>query len=64
MKQPCARDCPYRSAVCSSTCEKWKEYVEERNARYEERLRKNDFESAKRFVIGRAEHMIWLKRRK
>lgn len=37
MKQPCARDCPDRKAGCAATCEKWKTYVEERNAGYEER---------------------------
>lgn len=64
MKQPCARDCPDRVAGCATTCEKWKAYVEERNAGYEERLRNNDFESAKRVVIDRAERRLWVNRKK
>ena len=40
MKQPCERDCPDRKAGCGATCEKWKAYVEERNAQYEERVKK------------------------
>ena len=64
MKQPCARDCPDRKAGCATTCEKWKSYVEERNAGYEERKYNNDFQSCKRVVIDRANHSLWLKRRK
>lgn len=44
MKQPCARDCPDRVAGCATTCEKWKAYVEERNAGYEERRKSREFD--------------------
>lgn len=39
LRQPCQKDCPDRRAKCSATCEKWLRYVEERNKRYEERLK-------------------------
>ena len=39
-QQPCKKDCPRRTAGCGATCKDWKEYVEERNAGYEERVKK------------------------
>ena len=39
---PCGRDCPDRKVGCASSCQRWKEYTEKRNARYAERLREND----------------------
>ena len=39
LKHPCAKDCPDRKAKCAVTCEKWAAYVEERNRRYEEKLK-------------------------
>lgn len=44
MKQPCARDCPDRSADCAVTCEKWKKYVVERNAEYKERQKQRELD--------------------
>ena len=35
--QPCKQDCPERKAHCSATCEKWAEYVKERDADYAKR---------------------------
>ena len=63
-EQPCKRDCPRRSATCSSTCKDWKDYVVDRNAGYEERKRKADFHQCKQVVLDRANHNLWLKRRK
>lgn len=62
--QPCKKDCPRRSAWCGATCPDWQKYVKERDAEYEERKRRFDFEGCKRVVIERAEHTLWLKRRK
>ena len=39
LRHPCAKDCPDRKAKCAVTCEKWAAYVEERNRRYEEKLK-------------------------
>lgn len=64
MKQPCERNCSERAAGCGTTCERWKKYVAARNAEYEERMRRSDFDAAKRIVIDRAERAIWRKRKK
>lgn len=40
MQQPCAKDCPDRSAECRLTCTKWAEYTAEREKDYEKRLAK------------------------
>lgn len=40
MMQPCAKDCPDRSAECRLTCTKWAEYTTERDKDYEKRLAK------------------------
>ena len=64
MKQPCTQDCPDRSAECATHCEKWKAYVAERNAGYVERLRENEYNSAVRVAVDRAERRLWVKRRK
>ena len=64
IEQPCPRDCPERKAGCGATCERWQAYVKKRNAEYEERNRKADFHACKRVVIDRANHNLWLKRRK
>lgn len=37
LKQPCQKDCPDRCAGCSAVCEKWRTYVEQRNAAYKTR---------------------------
>lgn len=37
---PCGKKCPDRYAGCAVTCERWKAYLEERNANYELRKRK------------------------
>ena len=63
-EQPCKRDCPRRSAGCGATCKEWHDYVTERDAEYEERKRKNDYDTCKQVVLGRAKHNQWLKRRK
>ena len=34
VKQPCAKDCPNRSAECHAHCEVWKEYEIKRNQGY------------------------------
>ena len=39
-KPPCGKSCPDRAAGCSVTCEKWRAYLEERNANYAERKKK------------------------
>lgn len=64
MKQPCAQDCPDRSAECATHCEKWAAYVKERNAGYEERKRLCEYEECKHAVIERAKHNLFMKRRK
>lgn len=64
MKQPCAQDCPDRSADCAATCEKWAAYVKERNAKYAERKMQSEFEECKHVVIERAKHKNFMKRRK
>lgn len=63
-EQPCKRDCPRRTAGCGATCKEWKDYVAERNAEYEERHRNDDFVACKQVVLNRANHNLWLKRRK
>lgn len=63
-EQPCKRDCPRRSAGCGATCKDWQDYVAERDAGYEERKRKADFHTCKQVVLDRANHNLWLKRRK
>lgn len=63
-QQPCARDCPERKAGCGTTCERWQKYVKARNAEYEERKHKFDYEGCKQVVLDRANHNLWLKRRK
>lgn len=40
MMQPCAKDCPDRSAECRLTCTKWAEYTAEREKVYQKRLAK------------------------
>lgn len=40
-KHPCGKSCPDRAAGCSVNCEKWKAYLEIRNANYEERKKRN-----------------------
>ena len=37
-KPPCGKDCPDRKAGCLVNCQKWHDYVAERNANYEKRL--------------------------
>lgn len=54
MKQPCARDCPDRTAGCGSTCPKWKKYVEWRTAEYERRKREYEQDECKSIAIERA----------
>lgn len=46
MKQPCAQDCPRRSEDCAATCKEWKDYVAERNARYEAIYKEKQIEEA------------------
>lgn len=64
MKQPCERDCPDRSAGCGATCEKWQAYVKERNAGYEERVKK--WKDEEIFFDGKLKsiHESFSKRRK
>lgn len=33
--QPCKPNCPDRSGICHSICQKWKEYEKQRNENYE-----------------------------
>ena len=37
MKPPC-KDCPERVAGCAVSCEKWRDYVAERDKGYEKRV--------------------------
>lgn len=37
-KPPCGRDCPDRKTGCAVKCEKWRAYLEERNAWYAAKL--------------------------
>lgn len=41
IQHPC-KDCPDRKAGCSAKCEKWAAYVKNRNAAYDERLKRAD----------------------
>ncbi len=34
---PCGKDCPDRKAGCPTSCEKWKAYLDARNANYKKR---------------------------
>lgn len=38
MKQPCAKDCPGRSATCHGTCAKWAEWENYKTADYDRRI--------------------------
>lgn len=41
-KPPCGKNCPDRKAGCAVTCEKWRAYIEERNAYYEKRVEERE----------------------
>lgn len=40
MKQPCAKDCPDRTATCHGTCPKWAEWEAYKEKLYDERIQK------------------------
>lgn len=39
-RPPCGKNCPDRAVGCSLVCERWKAYLEARNANYAERQKK------------------------
>lgn len=41
-KPPCGKDCPDRSPGCAVTCQRWLDYVAERNANYKARRQRCD----------------------
>ena len=42
IQQPCSKDCPDRCAGCAVHCEKWRDYLQKRNARYEQQLQERN----------------------
>ena len=64
MKQPCARDCPRRSATCAATCKEWKEYVKARNAEYEQKQREREVDDVSFSITSKNIHRKFSRRRK
>nr|DAP48210.1 MAG TPA: hypothetical protein [Caudoviricetes sp.] len=64
IQQPCAKDCPDRSAECRLTCPKWAEYTAERAKDYEQRLAKWQAAGAGYARETKIKHHCFVKRRR
>lgn len=67
-KPPCGKKCPDRAAGCATVCEKWKAYIEERNANYARRVRdysrKGLTEASEKKLNNRLIQSEYMKKRK
>ena len=64
MKAPCGRDCPDRKEACSLSCERWAEYVAERDKGYAERVMKCESATYYANKASRIEHRKYRQRRR
>lgn len=55
MRHPCKRDCPERSEVCHTICERWAVYEAAKAERYARRDQEREIEQATAEAIHRME---------